>query len=185
MWYGIGMLQYHFLVAEGLRPEHKFMDIACGSLRLGQYLIPYLDERNYFGIDAEQELIDLGLEHEIPEKIKEMKKPIFDSNYVFDFDFADSIDYAMAQSLFTHLIIDDIRLCIRNLKKVTHKDTKFYYTFFEGESAHKHEDISHANRNWNYSQDELRQVSEEEGWTFNYIGDWNHPRNQKMVLLTL
>src|ERR1700753_963856 len=59
--YGIGKLQYHFLVANGLRHNHRFLDMACGSLRLGQYLIPFLDEGNYRGIEGEKGLGDAGL----------------------------------------------------------------------------------------------------------------------------
>ena len=31
--------QFHYLVSKGLKSNHKFVDIGCGALRLGQYLI--------------------------------------------------------------------------------------------------------------------------------------------------
>ena len=33
MWDEIGCLQFEFLKKQGLLPEHKFLDVGCGSLR--------------------------------------------------------------------------------------------------------------------------------------------------------
>ena len=75
MWYGIGKRQYHFLINEGLVPEHKFLDIACGSLRLGQYVIPFLNKGNYFGVEGESYLVNEGLKHEIYFDLVRHKNP--------------------------------------------------------------------------------------------------------------
>ena len=50
-WDEIGKLQFDFLISRGLKPHHVFLDIACGSLRAGRFLIPYLDAGNYLGIE--------------------------------------------------------------------------------------------------------------------------------------
>jgi SAM-dependent methyltransferase len=184
MWYGIGTLQYHFLISQGLRPSSKFLDIACGSLRLGQYLIPYLDKGNYFGLDAEPRLIEAGLAHELPNEIVAMKAPVFATNTVFDFSFIESFDFAMAQSLFTHLVMQDIDLCFRHLRGKAHNDSRFYFTFFEGDSSNNRHDVSHANRRWMYSRQELADTAGQRGWKLDYIGAWNHPRQQMMMLAT-
>jgi len=181
-WYGIGLLQYYFLVHQGLKHENNFLDIGCGSLRLGQFLIPYLNSGNYYGIDAERELIDIALEKEIPAFIIEQKAPNFSVNYSFDFSFIDHFDFAIAQSVFTHLTLDDISICFRNLQKVASKQSKFFFTFFEGQSSKNKLEASHANRNWEYSFSELSNAATNNGWELSYIGSWNHPRNQKMVV---
>ncbi|HEY2200624.1 MAG TPA: hypothetical protein VGH56_01955, partial [Solirubrobacteraceae bacterium] len=49
-WEEYGQLEFDFMVERGLRPEHVMLDIACGSLRAGVRLIPYLDAGNYLGI---------------------------------------------------------------------------------------------------------------------------------------
>lgn len=36
MWDEIGKLQFNFLLSRGLRPEHVFLDIACGPLGGGE-----------------------------------------------------------------------------------------------------------------------------------------------------
>ena len=44
-WYGIGRLQYH-LLNDGFNINHKMLDVGCGCLRLGQFLIPMLERGN-------------------------------------------------------------------------------------------------------------------------------------------
>ena len=43
LWTRIGELQFDFLRAQGLRPNHVLFDIACGALRGGVHFINYLD----------------------------------------------------------------------------------------------------------------------------------------------
>lgn len=46
-WDEIGKLQFDFMLKEGLKPEHYFLDVACGSLRAGLHFIPYLEVGHY------------------------------------------------------------------------------------------------------------------------------------------
>jgi SAM-dependent methyltransferase len=185
MWYGIGILQYHFLVGQGLLNEHRFIDIGCGALRLGQYLIPYLDSNHYFGLDAEPELIEKGLEFEIPTQLVRLKKPSFSVNHEFDFSFIDGFDYAMAQSVFTHLTQDDIKNCLSRLRSVSNSNSRLYFSFFEGDSSQNEHVTSHANLCWQYSKEEFEKIGNDSGWSISYIGNWGHPRNQMMMLATI
>ena len=59
-WDQLGELQLSFLMNEGLRPDHTFCDVACGSFRAGRLLIPYLDRGNYLAIEKQKELVDAG-----------------------------------------------------------------------------------------------------------------------------
>lgn len=72
----MGKLQFDYLIKNGLKPEHKFLDIACGSFRAGRFLIEYLNTNNYYGIDADFEVIEDGKRYEINSFIDE-KAPIF------------------------------------------------------------------------------------------------------------
>jgi len=181
-WYGIGKKQYHYLVSQGLRPDHVFLDIACGSLRLGQYLIPYLAAGNYHGIDGSDRLIRAGLEHELLYDIAEIKAPRFAVNYGFDFAFVKRFDVALAQSLLTHLNRDDIALLFGNLAPVAHPESRFYFTFFEGSEDNNRHEISHPNLRWEYPFEALVEIAGPAGWRLDYIGDWGHSAAQMMVL---
>lgn len=184
MWYGIGRLQYHFLVANGLRHEHRFLDVACGALRLGQFLIPYLDRGHYFGLDVEPVLVDSALQGELPLEIVDQKAPSFAFNPDFDVTFAEGFDFAIAQSLFTHLTPQDAVACLSGVRRAAHSDSTFFFTFFRGDSRRNPTDQSHPNKNFFYSFDELSKMAEQAGWIAHEIGDWNHPRNQQMVRCT-
>ncbi len=69
--------QFDFLVEHGLEPEHRLVDIGCGTLRVGVPLIEYLDEGHYSGIEARapvlkegrKALAEAGLEHKRPNLI--------------------------------------------------------------------------------------------------------------------
>ncbi|WP_425074096.1 class I SAM-dependent methyltransferase [Sagittula sp. S175] len=183
-WYGIGKRQYHFLASQGLRAEHVFVDIACGSLRLGQYLIPMLEEGNYFGLEGEPDLVKAGLEHELLFDLADKKAPRFAYNYGFAFEGLEQFDYAIAQSLFTHLTLDDIETCFRNLRGHAHAGSKFFSTFFEGDPQVNPDAESHANKDWYYPFEAFREIGERTGWAVEYIGDWGHERDQKMICAT-
>lgn len=66
LWDEVGDLQFNFLVAQGLKPEHSFLDVGCGCLRGGVRFLKYLDDGNYHGIDAQQALLDAGVHTEMP-----------------------------------------------------------------------------------------------------------------------
>lgn len=183
-WYGIGKRQYHFLIKNGLKSNHVFLDIACGSLRLGQYLIPMLDIGNYYGIDSEEKLIKDGIKNEILFDLCKIKKPNFSINYNFDFKFIKKYDYAIAQSLFTHLNRDDINLCFKNLAKISMPRSKFYFTFFEGDESLNQHSESHAHRNFIYEFRTLQKIAKKNNFNCKYIGDWGHERGQKIAIAT-
>jgi ubiquinone/menaquinone biosynthesis C-methylase UbiE len=182
LWEVLGRLQFRFMIEQGLQPQHVFLDIACGSLRGGVRFIPYLDRGNYLGLDIQQRLIDIGIRHELGPQLNEIKKPEFVVSDAFEFGrFSKQPDFALAQSLFTHLTEADIALCLRNLRSKAKSKTKFYATFFESEQPMKNPEHSHSHKNFFYTQKQMTQFGEASGWFTRYIGDWKHPRRQMML----
>lgn len=188
LWEEIGQLQFDFMVAQGLQPEHTLLDIACGSLRGGVHFINYLNPGNYLGLDKEQELINRGIEHELGKDKQAEKQPEFVISDCFEFDkFSKVPNYAIAQSLFTHLVEKDIKACLKNLKAFAgDKPLTFFATFFECETPQKGElETSHSHAKFEYTRQQMEQFGREAGWQVEYIGDWNHPREQKMICYRL
>jgi hypothetical protein len=182
LWHEMGELQFRFLLDSGLRPHHVFLDVACGSLRLGNRIIPYLDQGNYLGIDIEAGLVEHGKMVELGPTWCELKKPEFVISGSFEFSaFSKVPDFALAQSLFTHLTIADIMLCLQNLSHHRHKDTVFYATFFEVAAYVDNPPVSHPHAAFSYTRDQMQAMGSASGWGMDYIGHWNHPRDQKMV----
>jgi SAM-dependent methyltransferase len=182
LWDEIGKLQFEFLVSRGLKPNHVLLDIACGSMRAGVHLIPYLDRGNYLGVDKEAMLIERGLAVEIPQDVREAKVPEVIVSDSFDFvRLSKSPDFAIAQSLFTHLPPRHIRRCLRRLREVAPPDCHFYATFFETSESIRNPRRPHDLMIWYYTRQQMIAFGTETGWSATYLGDWAHPRGQVMV----
>lgn len=182
LWEQIGNLQFEFLVAEGLRPHHFFLDIACGCLRGGVHFIPFLDKGHYLGIEKERSLIRRGIIFELGIIQYLMKKPRLVVSHKFEFDQFDvQPDYALAQSLFTHLPESLINTCFKKLHQFIRKDGVFYATFFETETDITNPSKPNDHGYFAYTQLQMKRFGNENGWATEYIGNWNHPRKQVMV----
>lgn len=184
LWDEIGTLQVDFLKSEGLLPKHTLIDVACGSLRAGRLLIDYLGPGNYLGIDKEIDLIIHGVAEELGVASFVEKRPVFVVSSDFEFyKFDCRPDYAIAQSLLTHLTAEDIYRCFKELRKSIAVNGRFYATFFETYLPTDNLKNSDAIDCFFYTREQMRMLAELAGWHMQYIGDWGHPRQQKMVKL--
>lgn len=194
LWEEIGRLQFDFLVSEGLKPHMTMVDVGCGSLRGGVHFVRYLDAGNYFGIDANKSLLNAGYEKELFLEGLHMKLPRENlvENRHFDFSlFKIDFDFALAQSVFTHLPLNHIRLCLINLARQMKSSGRFYATFFEcPENANFEDSQVHAPGDiqtypdldpYHYRLSDFRWFITGLPWQLRYIGEWGHPRAQKMV----
>jgi hypothetical protein len=182
MWEEIGRLQFDFLLFKGLKPHSHLLDIACGSLRLGVKAIPYLERSHYLGIEKESGLVKAGLEKELDPRLRGEKQPKIVISDSFEIEkLGQKADFAITQSLFTHLPPSLIDLCFKKLYPWLEDDGVFYATFFETERKINNPKKPHDHGYFAYTQTEMRGFGETNGFISNYIGNWNHPRNQVIV----
>ena len=188
-WDEMGKLQLDFLINQGLTPSMKFLDVGCGSLRAGRLLVPYLDPGHYFGIDIGSDMIEAGYERELDDETRG-RLPLSNLRMTdrFDADFGVKFDMAIAQSVFTHVSLNHIRLCLARVAQVMNPGGRFYATFFERGPKYPIDQMGgryYAERNmfWYYRKD-LRWAAERTPFSFRYIGNWDHPVKQKMVEFT-
>lgn len=192
-WNVMGWRQLSFLKAQGLRPEHRLLDVGCGSLRAGRHFVGYLRAGNYYGIDHSEDLLTAGWEHELsPEQRAKLPRENLLANGAFRVqDLGQQFDYAIANSLFTHIGLSMIRLCVYRVAQVLAPGGKFYVTFFEQppdtavDSPGGGGQMLRSFRNpyWNFVAD-LEWVTNFAPVDFTYIGDWNHPLHQKIGVYT-
>jgi hypothetical protein len=101
-----GKRQIDLLVLFGLKPHHFILDVGCGWLRGGIYLIDYLDEGHYYGFDKEEKQLIRG---EVLLEGKELgyKNPrielIHRGKDLALFVGTRRFDYMLANSVFTHI----------------------------------------------------------------------------------
>jgi hypothetical protein len=69
-----GLINWHQILELGLQPDMRCVDFGCGSLRLGQHAIRYLDPSNYWGIDVTETFIRAGLPL-LPPELVESRQP--------------------------------------------------------------------------------------------------------------
>lgn len=193
LWDEIGSLQFEFLLERGLLPSHRLIDIGCGALRCGIPLIRFLDEGNYYGLDLNASLIDAG-RHELEKEALAAKRPTLLVNDRFEIDrFRMSFDFAIAQSVFTHLDLNLIARCLVETRAQMKSGGKFFATFFEAPHPAHIEPITQQPGDivtnfdcdpFHYSFSEIEWLAGISGLSARLIGDWNHPRNQKMLELS-
>jgi SAM-dependent methyltransferase len=181
-WDEIGQLQLDFLVEQGLSPQSVLLDVGCGSLRLGAKAIPLLEPGHYLAIEKEEGLVRAGLAREIDPRVLAEKRPEIVISSGFEFErLSRRADLAIAQSLFTHLPADRIRLCFGRLRRALVADGRFYATFLETERPVDNPHEPHDHRPFRYTSAEMLAFGEEADFTARYLGAWNHPRGQVMV----
>ncbi|MCB1077379.1 MAG: class I SAM-dependent methyltransferase [Verrucomicrobiae bacterium] len=99
-----GRNQFILLLKYGLNPHSKVLDIGCGCLRGGYWLIRFLDPGRYFGIEPNMDMLEAGKQEILGDEILNTKKPRFDSNDQFDYAvFGESnFDFFLCGSIWTH-----------------------------------------------------------------------------------
>ena len=74
-WKELQSYQLNTLVSNGLKPEHKLLDLGCGPLQGGIAFIKYLNANNYYGVDIRESSISAGLKQITKYQVTD-KKPV-------------------------------------------------------------------------------------------------------------
>jgi SAM-dependent methyltransferase len=110
-----------------------FLDLGCGSLRLGARLIKTHGTGKYIGLDTNQRIIDYGLNHEINPKVLEAQKPRFIVNDNFDLSSLgdEKVHIVWAYSLWPHVNDEKLRIGLRNVREALddHPTSAMFSTF--------------------------------------------------------
>jgi SAM-dependent methyltransferase len=99
----VGQAQLAVLLTQGLRPGSHVLDVGCGCLRAGYWLMHFLDPGCYFGIEPNEEVLQAGLDVIVEPDTLERAQPRFSSKADFDFSqFGTTFDFVLARSIWTH-----------------------------------------------------------------------------------
>ncbi|MBW3564838.1 MAG: class I SAM-dependent methyltransferase [Acidobacteria bacterium] len=127
-------MQFSLMTLLGLRQEHTLLDIGCGSLRAGKLFLVYLLPERYFGIEPERWLVEEGIDREIGSELAALKKPRF--LYEADFPcsgFGVQFDFVLAQSIFSHASLSQIKRCLNEVRKSLKPHGLFAASFVESD----------------------------------------------------
>jgi SAM-dependent methyltransferase len=179
-WEEIGPLQLRFLVSQGLRPGHAVLDAGCGALRAGVHLARFLKPGRYYGIDINESLLRAGrweLEQAgLADRCPPGNLRATDS---FDCDFGVRFDVAVAQSLFTHIPLEEIARCLEQIASVMDPGSRVFASY-NGLPPGKRLRRPSTRDPFRHAYDDLAAAGGR-GWTTRYVPDWGHPRGMKMI----
>mmetsp|Transcript_23988 Transcript_23988/g.43908 ORF Transcript_23988/g.43908 Transcript_23988/m.43908 type:complete len:240 (+) Transcript_23988:2162-2881(+) len=195
MWDEVGQLQFDHLVQAGLRPDQRLLDLGCGCLRGGLHFIPYLNPAHYYGIDISQDLMDVGYDVELAQAGLQQRMPrsnlicsdIFDAR-----GFGVTFDVVLAQSVFTHLPLNHLKLCLAQLRDVTAPGALFFATVFDvpadiaWDQPQPHDPggvVTYPDRDpYHYTRADLDYCCTGLPWRMRSLNTWAHPRDQRMAV---
>lgn len=117
-WF-LGRFRFEFLLAQGLQPNHRVLDLGCGAGRMGVWLISYLEPDRYFGIDAHLRSLVAFSAYEIRLHGLEAKRPrlLHDADFRFD-HFGERFDVVVDSTVTLHLPDDKFRQAFARLPQV-------------------------------------------------------------------
>ncbi len=192
LWDTLGKLQFDYLVGRGLAPHHYLLDVGCGPLRGGVHFIRYLEAGHYYGVDKNAPVLHEAERLELPRHgLVEMQPTLVAMD---DFGFGRlgrQFDYAIAQSVFTHLPLNEIIRCLMEMDGALVSGGEFYATFFENEKGKFNLDdvhqtaevVTHFDRDFfHYDVGTFEWACEGTKLSVEYLGDWSNPVNQKMLV---
>ena len=186
--------QLDYLVSRGLKPHHLLLDLGCGSLRGGVRFVAYLDPGHYYGVDLNQPLLDVGYDKEIVPAGLGGRLPRENLRCIGDFGIGRigvRFDFLIAQSVFTHIRFERVRECLTKVASTVEPGCLFFATYWripedypdDLEFKHPHGVVTHPRKNsFHYKFSALVQAAAGLPWGIEDVGEWNHPRDQQMVV---
>lgn len=121
-----------FLIAAGLRPDDRCIEYGCGSLRVGQHLIRYLETDHYFGLDLVDDFYRAGL-NLLPSDLVREKQPRF--GVIGERGLQDGADFMptviVAISVLKHVPVDELKVFFSKILSMSGPKTRVFISFGE------------------------------------------------------
>jgi hypothetical protein len=139
-------------------------------------------------------VLGAGRNVELPLQGLTARRPVLTVMEDFSFDrLGQTFDYALAQSVFTHVPLNKIVRCLMSMERVLVSGGKFFATIYLNEQGKRYLDpieqspgtVTHMDKNpFHYEFTTFEWICDGTSLTAEYLGDWKSPRNQKMLIFT-
>lgn len=168
----------------------NILDVGCGAIRCAAQFLSELDNGHYVGVDPFEDYITLGTL--IGARLKASDKITLICSDSFEFPADRKYDFAIAQSVFTHLPEPKIKECLQKVKEVMKTGGKFLFTYCTtspSASRHRYYGFLYAQRMpviLSHLKDEtlFREFASDNNFTFSEFTEIPHPTGQKVCILT-
>lgn len=103
------------LVELGMKNTSKVLEVGAGLSRVSKYIIDFVDEGNYCGIEPNGDMLAVGAAHMIGRETLLKKKSRYSTNLDFDFGvFEENFDVVTSRSVWTHTSKVQIEIYLRS-----------------------------------------------------------------------
>lgn len=124
-----GRAELEALIRNGLSPWHKFLDIGCGAMCGGYWVMHFLNVGGYHGIEPNVDMFNKGVSYILEPELIESKQARFDHNDQYDFSmFNTKFDYMFSQSIWTHAGKKDIEKMLDGFVKYGTEKARYLTT---------------------------------------------------------
>jgi predicted O-methyltransferase YrrM len=160
-----GKAFFALLVEEGLTTDSTCVDFGCGSLRVGQHLIPFLGPQRYIGLDISDDFYPVGLRL-LDKRLISVKKP---KTSVLS---ADSIrwasrkepDFVFANAVLIHVPPSELQLFFSRLRYLSSKHTR---VLLHGRVSNR--TIQYSPESWSHSRAAIASIVSSMGGHLEYV----------------
>jgi hypothetical protein len=125
-----GREQLTYMLSAGLNPDSKVVDVGCGVLRAGYWLIRFLDPGCYCGIEPHTGRLGMGVNTILEPEVLAAKRPRFDTNAHFDTSvFGETFDFFLAYSIWMHASKRQIQAMLDSFLRDSTEDAVFLTSY--------------------------------------------------------
>jgi cyclopropane fatty-acyl-phospholipid synthase-like methyltransferase len=163
-WDEHGDLQRDFLISQGLKPDHRLLEIGCGTGRLARKVVPYLEIAGYVGVDIADAALSVALDLSFSEGWAH-RLPSFANKIPADRQF--EFDYIWSFAAFIHIPQDVVESTMRRAAAVMHKDSRFYWSYIPGPKTERA-----GVKTFRRTLADYQKAAYQAGLTFDDVPDW-------------
>jgi SAM-dependent methyltransferase len=139
----VGRHTFVTLLQQGLTPESVVLDYGCGVMRLGYWIMRFLDRGCYHGIEPNDEYLEAGKRIVIGSELLAQKAPAFSNDSGFNLAVFDKkFDFIVARSIFTHFTPAAIENVLSSLPAALSATGALFASYWPADTTK-----SHAGRN--------------------------------------
>lgn len=125
-----GRMHLGALLQEGLYPHSRVLDLGCGVLRSGYWLIHFLNRGCYHGIEPDRRMLEAGIERIVGREVVDEKEASFSHDDSFDLTvFGVKLDFVTARSIWTHAAKHQIARMLDSFREAAGPEGKMLVSY--------------------------------------------------------